>query len=46
MCGEFKVICVLVLVCLLFPPATVQTKQKKGGKGAKCKNPTVRTIQP
>ena len=47
MCGEFKAICVLLLVCLLVTPATLQeTQQEGGGKGAKCKNPTVREILP
>ena len=46
MFGEFKAICVLALVCLLVPPATLQAQQTKGGKGAKCKNPEVRTILP
>ena len=45
MCGEFKAICVLFLVCLLVTPATLQeTQQEGGGKGAKCKNPRVRKI--
>ena len=47
MFGQFKTICVLLLMCLLGTPATLQeTQQEKGGKGAKCKNPTVRKILP
>ena len=47
MFGQFKEINVLLLVCLLVTPATLQeTKQEKGGKGAKCKKPTVRKILP
>ena len=34
----------MVLVCLMVTPATPQDRQEKGGKGAKCRNPTVRKI--
>ena len=46
MCGPFKATCVLLLVCLMVTPATLQDLQEKGGKGAKCKDPLVRKILP
>ena len=44
MCGPLKATCVLVLVCLMVTPATLQDRQRKEGKGARCKNPLVRKI--
>ena len=34
----------LLLLCLLVTPATLKSLQERGVKGAKCKNPKVRTI--
>ena len=46
MFGQFKATCVLVLVCLMVTPVTLQDQQETGEKGARCKDPKVRNILP
>ena len=46
MCGPFKATCVLVLVCLMVTPVTLQDQQETGEKGARCRDPIVRNILP